>query len=290
MSRRLRFITLVVSGLRKRLKMHIYRLVVSGLALAPALVVGQEHYAPYTFTTLAGAASQGSADGVGAAARFNHPSGIAVDDAGNLYIADTDNHTIRLAYIPATPAITAQPQSQTVTGGTAVQFSVTASGKPAPTYQWSFNGAAINGATNSTLSLTDVQSSQAGSYTVTATNASDSATSKAATLIVNALSTSSSSSGSAGGGAMDAWFVGLVFVAGTVRWVGRRGGSIVQEGMCRRAGFCNRRADDRAAPYAHSQSSWCSAKHFSDCYSLLAFGSSQPRRRPPRCSVKRPST
>lgn len=48
-------------------------------------------------TTLAGTAqSAGSADGVGAAARFDYPNGIAVDGAGNVYVADTDNNTIRM--------------------------------------------------------------------------------------------------------------------------------------------------------------------------------------------------
>ncbi len=37
----------------------------------------------------------GSADGTGSAARFNYPHGVAVDGAGNVYVADTDNHTIR---------------------------------------------------------------------------------------------------------------------------------------------------------------------------------------------------
>ena len=47
-------------------------------------------------TTLAGqAGSAGSADGIGNAARFNYPSGIAVDSATNLYVADTYNNTIR---------------------------------------------------------------------------------------------------------------------------------------------------------------------------------------------------
>jgi hypothetical protein len=47
-------------------------------------------------TTLAGRAGQtGTADGTNSAARFNHPSGVAVDGDGNLYIADTVNCTIR---------------------------------------------------------------------------------------------------------------------------------------------------------------------------------------------------
>lgn len=47
-------------------------------------------------TTLAGlAGSPGSADGIASVARFNQPAGIALDAAGNVYVADTRNHTIR---------------------------------------------------------------------------------------------------------------------------------------------------------------------------------------------------
>lgn len=47
-------------------------------------------------TTLAGAAGiAGSADGTGSAARFDFPEGIAADGAGNVYVADTGNDTIR---------------------------------------------------------------------------------------------------------------------------------------------------------------------------------------------------
>jgi sugar lactone lactonase YvrE len=50
---------------------------------------------PFTFATLAGQGNVGSTDGPGSSARFNAPIGVAVDSTGNLYVADTDNHTIR---------------------------------------------------------------------------------------------------------------------------------------------------------------------------------------------------
>jgi len=47
-------------------------------------------------STLAGGAGQtGSNDGTGTAAHFASPRGLAADAAGNVYVADTDNHTIR---------------------------------------------------------------------------------------------------------------------------------------------------------------------------------------------------
>jgi len=47
-------------------------------------------------STLAGTVgSAGSADGTGAAARFNSPQGLAVDRAGDVFVADTGNHTVR---------------------------------------------------------------------------------------------------------------------------------------------------------------------------------------------------
>ncbi len=46
-------------------------------------------------TTLAGSGVAGFADGQGAAAQFSSPDGVAVDSAGNVYVADTSNHRIR---------------------------------------------------------------------------------------------------------------------------------------------------------------------------------------------------
>jgi sugar lactone lactonase YvrE len=39
--------------------------------------------------------TQGFADGSGTAAKFNNPAAIAIDNSGNLYVADTQNHVIR---------------------------------------------------------------------------------------------------------------------------------------------------------------------------------------------------
>ena len=46
-------------------------------------------------TTLAGSGSRGNSDGIGEAASFNNPSGVAVDASGNVYVADQINHSIR---------------------------------------------------------------------------------------------------------------------------------------------------------------------------------------------------
>lgn len=46
-------------------------------------------------TTIAGATNSGSADGVGTAARFHHPFGLAIDRTGNIFVSDSFTNTIR---------------------------------------------------------------------------------------------------------------------------------------------------------------------------------------------------
>ena len=82
------------------------------------------------------------------------------------------------------PAITNQPAAALVLSGQDTVFSVTATGSPAPTFQWRRNGTAITGATNSVLRLAAVDIAVAGNYDVIVANSAGSVTSAAATLTV----------------------------------------------------------------------------------------------------------
>lgn len=104
-------------------------------------------------------------------------SGAAADLGAFEFIGATPN---------AAPSITTQPVSQSVAVGANVTFTVTASGTPAPTFQWQKGGVAIAGATSSTLTLTTVQIGAAATYTVVVTNSPGAATSIGAVLTVAA--------------------------------------------------------------------------------------------------------
>ncbi|NEX62930.1 NHL repeat-containing protein [Noviherbaspirillum galbum] len=72
-------------------------------------------------STFAGAPQQaGSVDATGGTARFNLPSGVAVDRAGTVYVADTANHTIRrIAATGAVVTIAGQPMNNGSNDGAA---------------------------------------------------------------------------------------------------------------------------------------------------------------------------
>jgi RHS repeat-associated protein len=82
------------------------------------------------------------------------------------------------------PTITLQPVSQNVSPGSNATFTASATGTPQLHYQWWFNGASLTGATRTSLTLTNVQLAQAGTYTVLVTNAFGSALSSNAVLAV----------------------------------------------------------------------------------------------------------
>jgi len=132
-------------------------------------------------TTLAGlAGSPGSPDGLGSAARFNFPTGVAVDTAGILYVADSTSHTIRMSVVP--PSIGTQPAAQVVLPGGTATFSASATSNVPITYQWRKDEVAIPGATATTLTVSGAQTSASGNFTLVATNVAGSTTSNAGVL------------------------------------------------------------------------------------------------------------
>lgn len=81
------------------------------------------------------------------------------------------------------PKITEQPKSQIVSVGTTVTLNVNATGEGLK-YQWKLNGTAIAGATAATLTLPNVQTANAGDYSVTVSNDGGEAVSNAASVKV----------------------------------------------------------------------------------------------------------
>jgi len=85
---------------------------------------------------------------------------------------------------PVAPVFNSQPASLVVLAGSVASFTAVAAGTAPIGYQWSKDGTPISGATSSTLSLSNVQTADDGSYTVTASNSVRSVTSNPAQLTV----------------------------------------------------------------------------------------------------------
>jgi len=111
-------------------------------------------------------------------------------DAGNYKVTvsnplgKTTSTTVSLKVL-VPPSIATQPQDKTVIFGNYVSLSVAASGTAPFTYQWYLNGDPIAKATGATLTLSKASFTNAGSYTVTVSNAVGYADSDMATLTVN---------------------------------------------------------------------------------------------------------
>jgi pectin methylesterase-like acyl-CoA thioesterase len=81
------------------------------------------------------------------------------------------------------PNVIAQPQNLSVAGGASAQFSVSATGIPAPAYQWKFNGNPV-GSNSPAYSIAAANANDAGTYTVDVSNPSGTVTTSSATLQV----------------------------------------------------------------------------------------------------------
>jgi len=115
----------------------------------------------------------------GANGYTNVPAGltnVAAIGAGNYHTLAINN---------GTPSLLQLSPDQTVYSGSNVTFSVTAAGRAPLAYQWRFNGADIPTGTAASVVLSNVQPADAGSYTVTVTNAQGAVTGIAISLNVN---------------------------------------------------------------------------------------------------------
>lgn len=114
---------------------------------------------------------------------------VQPEHAGDYYVVVT-NVAGAVTSAPATltvivpPSITAHPTHQTVIRGGTASFSVGAAGTPPLFYQWYFNGLPLADATNSSLTISNVQPSDAGAYAVEVLNAAGSVLSSNALLTV----------------------------------------------------------------------------------------------------------
>jgi len=82
------------------------------------------------------------------------------------------------------PSILSQPTNQRVAAGSSVTFQVTAAGSSPLTYQWLFNGTNAAGSNTNQLTLANLQTNQAGSYSIVITNAAGAVTSSPAILTI----------------------------------------------------------------------------------------------------------
>jgi sugar lactone lactonase YvrE len=179
-------------------------------------------------TTIVGTNTVGYSGDGGAptSAKLNNPTGVALDTAGNLCIADQKNNRVREVVSSGSstlvltnvgvsnvgdyfvvvagaggsvtssvaslrllgpPIILSQPASQTVWAGGNASFTVTATGSLPMDYLYQNGSTYVQDGTNATLALSNLTTSGAGNYTVVITNDYGSVTSSVAVLTVDDL-------------------------------------------------------------------------------------------------------
>ena len=106
-------------------------------------------------------------------------------------VADTNANSLTAQYLPGAvgiqlmpPQVSRQPAAQTVWVGDSVTFDLAVSGSKPMSWQWQKNGADLSSATNAALTITNVQSSDGGNYSVRISSAAGVASSGSALLTV----------------------------------------------------------------------------------------------------------
>jgi hypothetical protein len=97
----------------------------------------------------------------------------------------SSNAVLTVTTSPIAPIFMTTPKNANAFEGQTVQFTAVVNGSPTPAFQWQWNGTNLTGETSSTLSLFNVQSNQAGVYSVVASNTAGTITTNA-TLTVTA--------------------------------------------------------------------------------------------------------
>jgi hypothetical protein len=107
-----------------------------------------------------------------------------VSDTGDTsqYVYYSNVRVVQLVTAPS--SATVSPSTLSALWGSNPTFTVSASGTTPFTYQWKKGGVNIDGATNATLTITNVTSAAAGSYTVGVTNSAGGTVSSAGVLSV----------------------------------------------------------------------------------------------------------
>ena len=113
---------------------------------------------------------------------------VVVANAFGAVTSSIANLTVNVAGGGGSVLITVPPINQTVSVTSNATFTVTATGTAPLVYQWCKDGVAISGATGATLGLVNVQTNQAGGYSVVIANGGGSITSSVVTLTVNRFS------------------------------------------------------------------------------------------------------
>ncbi|MFL5731523.1 MAG: PQQ-dependent sugar dehydrogenase [Cytophagaceae bacterium] len=119
--------------------------------------------------------------------------GLATGPDGNIYYlyrergGSATSAVYKIVYTNNNaPAITNQPANASVPQGQPASFTVSASGATPLSYQWKKNGVNITGATAQTYTVASAQPADAGSYSVSVSNAFGSVLSNNASLTVTA--------------------------------------------------------------------------------------------------------